>query len=159
MSDYSFCCGYGFKLGPDNFQKRKIEEKFHYETRYSPKTGKPYKNKVKVIDTSEDTEYYFMGCWIPYDDFMNDFYDSNVTLPKNIDVFIGDDDVFFVCCSKPKFKLEQYNMVEVFFQEIKREDIPALDKELKEIKKFFAGLGCINLDKTINSFTVVSRDW
>lgn len=61
---------------------------------------------------------------------------------------------FFICCSKSKFT-HRTDPLELMFQELTREDIPVLDKELKKFKKFFADLGCINLDKTTNVFTAV----
>lgn len=69
-------CGYGFKLGSDNFKKRTIKEKYHYEIRYNEKTGKPYKNKVKIIDAYAGVEWFF-GDWISLDYLFDDYICEN----------------------------------------------------------------------------------
>lgn len=62
--------------GSDNFKKRTIKEKYHYEIRYNEKTGKPYKNKVKIIDAYAGVEWFF-GDWISLDYLFDDYICEN----------------------------------------------------------------------------------
>lgn len=154
-TNYSFFCGYGFKLNfDDNFKQKTIEEESHFETMYDPKTGKPYQKKV--IDNSKKTLYYFQNKWLGFYDLLDLFeapsYEMEVFFVENNEVT-----ELFVVSKKYYFTKLDFGNIDIKFQELLFTEIEELNKTLDEFKNQFSKWGCINLGNIKNVYTVVNR--
>lgn len=154
-TNYSFFCGYGFKLNfDDNFKQKTIEEKYHYETLFDQKTGEPYQKKV--IDNSKKTLYYFQNKWLGFYDLLDLFeapsYEMEVFFVENNEVT-----ELFVVSKKYYFTKLDFGNIDIKFQELLFTEIEELNKTLDEFKNQFSKLGCINLENVKNVYTVVNR--